>query len=1215
MYEIKQELGFEVKDALAALDNLGRKFGTFGQRLETNVLQLHAFNAKADATLSIMQRLATQAGAAASAMAGIRTPSDDILLGRVNRGGQTTGLQGAAAAKQMDDWIAGCQKVGGATRATEEALARLGTTGAKSVQAVTLSWQTFARIAETQALIRGFNMVRNAIEEAYTSFQAFSKQVGEIAAINPERTFSQITDNVRQMSDAFNQPLGRVAEAQYQTISDQFTTQTDVTNILTAANKLAKTGAQDLAASTTLLTGALNAYGESSDKAALRSAEFFETIKLGRLRAGELGTALGRVQGIAHELGVSVEELNASLVSITIGGVKSNEAATQMRGIISSLLKPSEELKKAFRDIGVESGTSAVATYGFQGTLEALWKSIDGNKSAAAKMFPNVRAMAGDFRLAGEGAQRFKEAMAVQSKLDRSSLDKPFEQFIQTDAEKLNKELNKLSNFFTAEFGPKLVAQLNSVVQALGGGSGILGALRVLTTDLVRDIAIGGAFITCLKGVELASLGASRGFTLLDLSVQGNAASMTRYFGTIKGVLGLLAAIEGAKIAGSSLGNWYADKLQAPQQAIQDRATRELDVQKTKADAAVRLAENQATQQFQTLRQFVAKASVAYMQDADNFKARAHDIEKSAQVSFDKVFSSRQKLTQELFAAAETSSKNASNVPDTTAKLLQQIDDRKFKRDVSTGPDPLGEYERRLRGVVDEYQELQGNAKDDREQKLADAAWERVQAYKELVQNQLRLIGGNNNLHQIAQLDNDLDRRKIDSLEQYQKTQEKVAQEAEARAHLAESHNNELEKLRLRIQDELKSTAKDAQGDVGFKDPRQYKQDLAAAERDTATFLDLIQKYGKEDFAKNFLGDPRAFESLKREAERALASSNLKNIEIAPESLANLHGQLRASLAKLRVEVPAIAKLEKLTGESVLQVGVDKVLTDAAAKFSATLAKSVQFGSAVKSREIGRTEYAQGLAAFKPLLQGTNAASGDEYGNATDVLNRMERLSQQTNVTRENVEQLNNLIGRVDWSQVFPSKTTAAEASIALKTMFTALQTMSQYNPVAPSVKEQSEGKDIQQLLEGLQRRQDAEEAVKKSAQDSAAAAGNFALSLQQAASTDLSQLIGQLDSVTGAMSGTPATPGGRFASGGIGTDTIPAMLSKGEFVMNAASTRRFYSQLVAMNAGGTPNYSNQGGVTNIGDVSININESATPQATSREVLQMLRRATRRGMN
>jgi hypothetical protein len=80
------------------------------------------------------------------------------------------------------------------------------------------------------------------------------------------------------------------------------------------------------------------------------------------------------------------------------------------------------------------------------------------------------------------------------------------------------------------------------------------------------------------------------------------------------------------------------------------------------------------------------------------------------------------------------------------------------------------------------------------------------------------------------------------------------------------------------------------------------------------------------------------------------------------------------------------------------------------------------------------------------------------------------------------------------------------------------------------------------------------------------------------------------------------------------GTDTIPAMLSPGEMVMNAASSRKFAAQLIAMNAGSQPIYRQEGGsVTNVGDVSITVQESKTPQSTARELMQAFRREIRRG--
>ncbi len=121
--------------------------------------------------------------------------------------------------------------------------------------------------------------------------------------LTPAGASSRSPTTSAQMSDAFNQPLSDVAEAQYQVLSNQFTTAADRANILTAANALSRSRRRASLMRSLLLTGALNAYGESSDMAGLRAAQFDKTIELGRLRMGELGTAMGRVQSIAHEVG------------------------------------------------------------------------------------------------------------------------------------------------------------------------------------------------------------------------------------------------------------------------------------------------------------------------------------------------------------------------------------------------------------------------------------------------------------------------------------------------------------------------------------------------------------------------------------------------------------------------------------------------------------------------------------------------------------------------------------------------------------------------------------------------------------------------------------------------------------------------------------------------------------------------------------------------
>jgi hypothetical protein len=92
-----------------------------------------------------------------------------------------------------------------------------------------------------------------------------------------------------------------------------------------------------------------------------------------------------------------------------------------------------------------------------------------------------------------------------------------------------------------------------------------------------------------------------------------------------------------------------------------------------------------------------------------------------------------------------------------------------------------------------------------------------------------------------------------------------------------------------------------------------------------------------------------------------------------------------------------------------------------------------------------------------------------------------------------------------------------------------------------------------------------------------------------------------------------------RFAAGGFaqtGTDSIPAMLSNREFVVNARQAERFHPQLVALNSGIAPNFAQGGNVTNNtginGDVTVNVSGGAG-RLNVKQIGDELNRLIRRG--
>jgi hypothetical protein len=85
------------------------------------------------------------------------------------------------------------------------------------------------------------------------------------------------------------------------------------------------------------------------------------------------------------------------------------------------------------------------------------------------------------------------------------------------------------------------------------------------------------------------------------------------------------------------------------------------------------------------------------------------------------------------------------------------------------------------------------------------------------------------------------------------------------------------------------------------------------------------------------------------------------------------------------------------------------------------------------------------------------------------------------------------------------------------------------------------------------------------------------------------------------------------FAQGGRGQDNIHTMLSKGETVVNSRNSRKFFSELNAMNQGSQPVYREQGGtVTNVGDINVTVQGGDSSQQTVREIGRQLRREVQR---
>ena len=165
-------------------------------------------------------------------------------------------------------------------------------------------------------------------------------------------------------------------------------------------------------------TAAVQAYGEANLNSTQSLEILIGTIEQGNVAAEQLAPVLGRVIGIAAELGVQFEDVGAFIAVFTRLGVDAAEATTSLRGVLSTIQKPTEEAEEAFSKMGtsVDELRRKIKDDGFINTFQEMVKLAKATGTDLATVVPNVRALSGVLGVfGGEGkiAQEVLEGVSA----------------------------------------------------------------------------------------------------------------------------------------------------------------------------------------------------------------------------------------------------------------------------------------------------------------------------------------------------------------------------------------------------------------------------------------------------------------------------------------------------------------------------------------------------------------------------------------------------------------------------------------------------------------------------------------------------------------------------------------------------------------------------------------------------------------------------------
>ena len=298
----------------------------------------------------------------------------------------------------------------------------------------------------------------------------FDKQMAEVRTLLPNagKDFANLDQQVQRFSNRTGQAANDVVPALYQALSAGVPPG-NVFDFLDVANQAAVGGVTDITTAVDGLTSVVNAFGPEAISAERAADIMFATVRGGKTTFEELSASLFQINPLAAAAGVSFEEVGAAMAALTAQGVPTAQAATQMRGAIQGLTRPTKELSEIFRAAGFESGEAAIRQIGFAEAANIVQEATGGSVSQLTKLVGSIEGVQAILGITGANAETFAGQLEAMENATGAA-GEAFRTVAESDAYQLEQAMNRLGNA-SQKLGGVILPELAGAMEIVAGAT------------------------------------------------------------------------------------------------------------------------------------------------------------------------------------------------------------------------------------------------------------------------------------------------------------------------------------------------------------------------------------------------------------------------------------------------------------------------------------------------------------------------------------------------------------------------------------------------------------------------------------------------------------------------------------------------------------------------------------------------------------------------
>ena len=276
-----------------------------------------------------------------------------------------------------------------------------------------------------------------------------------------------LSRSVRELASVIPQDQSLLARGYYQALSSGINDTRQALDFTRTAAKAATGGLTDVFTSVDVGTTILNAYNKNANEAGHIFDVLFTTVREGKVEFADLAGSIGTAIPTYAQAKIPFEQLAAALATLSKGGMNAEMSTTALRSMLMQVMKPADESRAYAEQLGLAFDTEAVAAKGLVPWLKEIQEKTKGNSRAIAKLFPDVRGLNAVLALSGAQWEEFARIMDVTTNQSMGASQEAFDKITETAAAQEQLLRNRLKNAWI-DLGQGILRGWGSILAGIG---------------------------------------------------------------------------------------------------------------------------------------------------------------------------------------------------------------------------------------------------------------------------------------------------------------------------------------------------------------------------------------------------------------------------------------------------------------------------------------------------------------------------------------------------------------------------------------------------------------------------------------------------------------------------------------------------------------------------------------------------------------------------